>query len=105
MIQDPNVEILIRKSIEPLNKQISMLQIELNGAKEQLAIPRVSGSADFFKDAQTFLKNQLPKDSEEQLLKYTKDKAYNENEFRLFKNMMQEAVGFTGTIVLLKHYL
>lgn len=41
MIQDPNVERLIRKSIEPLNKQISMLQIELNGVKEQLAIPRV----------------------------------------------------------------
>jgi 5-methylcytosine-specific restriction endonuclease McrBC regulatory subunit McrC len=42
MIQDPNVERIIRKSIEPLNKQISMLQIELNGVKEQLAIPRVS---------------------------------------------------------------
>ena len=34
----------IIKIIEPLNKQISMLQIELNGVKEQLAIPRVSGS-------------------------------------------------------------
>lgn len=42
MIQDPNVERLIRKSIEPLNKQISMLQIELNGVKEQLPIQRVS---------------------------------------------------------------
>lgn len=44
MIQDPNVERLIRKSIEPLNKQISMLQIELEGVKKQLAIPRVSNS-------------------------------------------------------------
>lgn len=42
MIQDPNVERLIRKSIEPLNKQISMLQIELEGLKKQLAIPRVT---------------------------------------------------------------
>lgn len=49
MIQDPNVERLIRKSIEPLNKQISMLQIELEGVKKQLAIPRVSGSS-FTKD-------------------------------------------------------
>ncbi len=69
-----------------------------------LHIGGVSGSADFFKDAQAFLESQLPKDFEEQLLKYTKDKGYNQNEFRLFKNMMEEAVGFTGTMVLLKHY-
>lgn len=50
MIQDPNVERLIRKSIEPLNKQISMLQIELNGVKEQLAIPRVVSSATYNAD-------------------------------------------------------
>ena len=75
-----------------------------NTETEQCTIPSVSGSADFFKDAQTFLESQLPKNFEEQLLKYTKDKGYNQNEFRLFKNMMEEALGFTGTIVLLKHY-
>lgn len=44
MIQDQNVERLIIKSIEPVNKQISMLQIELDGIKKQLAIPRVRQS-------------------------------------------------------------
>jgi len=44
MTQDPNVERLIIKSIEPLNKQISMLQIELNDLKQQLALLRVSNS-------------------------------------------------------------
>lgn len=55
MIQDPNVERLIRKSIEPLNKQISMLQIELNGVKEQLAIPRVSVSLPSLEDYKELL--------------------------------------------------
>ena len=72
--------------------------------KKQCDIHVVSGSVDFWKDAQTFLESQLPKDFEEQLLKYIKDKGYNQNEFRLFKNMMEEALGFTGTMVLLKHY-
>ena len=64
----------------------------------------VSGSADFWKDAQEFLKSQLPPDFEDKLRQYVTDKGYNQNEFRLFKNMLQEAVGFHGTKVLLKHY-
>ena len=37
-----SMERFIDKKIEPLNKQISMLQIELSGVKQQLSIPRVS---------------------------------------------------------------
>jgi hypothetical protein len=35
-----SMERFIDKKIEPLNKQISMLQIELNSVKQQLSIPR-----------------------------------------------------------------
>ena len=41
---------------------------------------------------------------EDKLKQYVTDKGYNQNEFRLFKNMLEEAVGFHATIVLLKHY-
>ena len=37
-----SMERFIDKKIEPLNKQISMLQIELSGVKQQLSRPRVS---------------------------------------------------------------
>ena len=70
----------------------------------QLGIGAVSSSADFWKDAQEFLKSQLPTDFEDKLKEYVNEKGYNKNEFRLFKNMIEEAVGFHGTVVLLKHY-
>lgn len=75
-----------------------------NNETAQLGIGAVSSSADFWKDAQEFLKSQLPPDFEDKLKQYVTDKGYNQNEFRLFKNMLEEAVGFHGTIVLLKHY-
>jgi hypothetical protein len=37
-----SMERFIDKKIKPLNKQISMLQIELSGVKQQLSIPFVS---------------------------------------------------------------
>ena len=37
-----SMERFIDKKIQPLNKQISMLQIELTGVKQQLIIPSVS---------------------------------------------------------------
>jgi len=37
-----SMERFINKKIEPLNKQISMLQIELIGVKKQLSIPLVN---------------------------------------------------------------
>ena len=70
----------------------------------QLGIGAVGSSADFWKDAQEFLKSQLPTDFEDKLKQYVTDKGYNQNEFRLFKNMLEEVVGFHGTVVLLKHY-
>ena len=75
-----------------------------NQETAQLGIGAVSSSADFWKDAQEFLKSQLPTDFEDKLKQYATDKGYNQNEFRLFKNMLEEAVGFHGTVVLLKHY-
>jgi hypothetical protein len=76
----------------------------MNHETTQLGIGAVSSSADFWKDAQEFLKSQLPPDFEDKLKQYVTDKGYNQNEFRLFKNMLEEAVGFHGTVVLLKHY-
>lgn len=64
----------------------------------------ISNSTDFWKEAQEFLKSQLPSDFEDKLKQYVLDKGYNKNEFRLFKNMLQESVGLHGTIILLKHY-
>ena len=75
-----------------------------NQETTQLGIGAVSSSADFWKDAQEFLKSQLPTDFEDKLKQYVTDKGYNQNEFRLFKNMLEEVVGFHGTVVLLKHY-
>lgn len=75
--------------------------------KEQLiafGYTQISSSADFWKDAQEFLKSQLPTDFEDKLKEYVTTKGYNQNEFRLFKNMLEQAVGFHGTVVLLKHY-
>ncbi len=67
-------------------------------------IHSVSDSVNFWKEAQTFLKSILPEDFQDKLLKYAKEKNFNENEFRLFKNMIEEFIGFEGTMVILKHY-
>jgi len=75
-----------------------------NAETAQLGIGGVSNSADFCKDAQEFLKSQVPNDFQEKMIEYAKSKNYNQNEFRLFKNMLEEAVGFHGVMVLLKHY-
>ena len=81
-----------------------MEETSKNNETAQLGIGAVSSSADFWKDAQEFLKSQLPSDFEYNLKQYVTDKGYNQNEFRLFKNMLEEAVGLHGTVVLLKHY-
>lgn len=44
-----SMERFIDKKIEPLNKQISMLQIELNSVKQQLNIPVVSNQRELLK--------------------------------------------------------
>jgi len=41
MLQDPNVERVIKRYTEPLQKQISMLQIELGSIKQQCNIANV----------------------------------------------------------------
>lgn len=71
----------------------------------QLGIGAVSNNTDFWKDAQDFLKSQLPTDFEDKLKEYVTTKGYNQNEIRLFNNMLEEAVGLYGTMVILKHYL
>lgn len=65
----------------------------------------ISNSVDFWVDAKEFMESQLPKDFEDKLKEYVENKGYNQNEFRLFKNMLEETIGYYGTIVLLKHYL
>jgi hypothetical protein len=64
----------------------------------------INNNVDFWKDAQDFLESQLPADFEDKMKEYVGRKGYNKNEFRLFKNMLEEAVGFYGTVVFLKHY-
>ena len=53
MLQDPNVERVIKDYTEPLQKQISMIQIELEALKQQCNIGAVSGHVP--EDIQTFL--------------------------------------------------
>jgi hypothetical protein len=53
MLQDPNVERVIKNYTEPLQKQISMMQIELEALKKQSNIGVVSGHVP--EDIQTFL--------------------------------------------------
>lgn len=38
---------------------------------------KINDEVNFFNDAKEFLDTQLPKDFEDNLLKYTKDKGYN----------------------------
>lgn len=64
----------------------------------------INDDIDFWKDAQEFLKSQLPNDFEEKLNKYIVDKGYNSNECRLFKSMLTEAVGLHANKVLIKYY-
>lgn len=71
---------------------------------EQCTLHSVSNSADFWKDAQEFLNSQLPDNFEEKMKEYCEGKGYKQNDFRLFKSTLQEAVGFKATMVLLKHY-
>jgi hypothetical protein len=70
----------------------------------QLGIGAVSNSADFWKDAQEFLKSQASDDFQDKMIEYAKSKNYNQNEFRLFTSMLEDAVGFHGVMVILKHY-
>ena len=53
MLQDPNVERVIKNYTEPLQKQISMMQIEIEALKQQCNIGAVSGHVP--EDIQTFL--------------------------------------------------
>ena len=64
----------------------------------------INNNIDFWAEAQEFLKSQLPADFENKLQEHATVKGYNENEFRLFKNMLQDSIGFHGTMVLIKHY-
>ena len=53
MLQDPNVERVIKNYTEPLQKQISMMQIELEALKQQCNTGVVSGHVP--EDIQIFL--------------------------------------------------
>ena len=75
-----------------------------NNKKEQCTIQNVSNSVDFFNDAKEFLESQLPKDFQDKIRAFVESKDYKQNDVRLFKSMLQEAVGFEVTMILFKHY-
>ena len=75
-----------------------------NITKKQSTTKNVNNNTDFGKDAQEFLKSQLPTDFDDKMKEYIISKGYNQNEFRLFHNMLERAVGFHATVVMLKHY-
>jgi len=77
---------------------------ETKKTEQPCTLHGVSNSADFWKDAQEFLKSQLPDDFGEKMLEFTKSKEYKQNDFRLFKSMIEDAIGFEATMILLKHY-
>ena len=82
--------------------------MELNSKEEQLTqsgTGAISNTTDFWVDANEFLKSQLPSDFEDKLKEYVSKKNYNENEFRLFKYMLNEAMGFHSTVYMLKNYV
>lgn len=72
--------------------------------KAQCAMENVNNSTDFWKDAQEFLKSQLPSDFGEKMKDFAESKQYKQNDFRLFKSMIEDAVGFEANMILLKHY-
>lgn len=75
-----------------------------NNETENSKVHAVNDNNDFYKDAQDFLTSQLPADFDKKLKEYVSAKGYNQNEFRLFAHMLEEAVGFHGVVFLLKHY-
>mgnify|MGYP006295116187 CR=1 FL=1 len=75
-----------------------------NKDTEQYTLHGVSNSVDFWKDAQEFLKSQLPSDFYEKMKEFAESKQYKQNDFRLFKSMIEDEIGFEATMILLKHY-
>ena len=67
-------------------------------------INKINDSIDFWKAANEFLNAQLPKDFEDKLKEFVEKNNYNQNELRLFKSMLESAVGFKATMLLLKSF-
>lgn len=65
---------------------------------------KVNDTIDFFRDANDFLTAQLPEDFEDRLRKHVKERNYTQNEYRLFKHMLQESLDFKGVMILLKDF-
>jgi hypothetical protein len=76
MLQDPNVERVIKRYTEPLQKQISMLQIELGSIKQQGNIANVVGRSE-----------QLNTDLEREMFNNDKDWATNDDVDEHFKSV------------------
>jgi len=66
---------------------------------------KVKDNVDFWKEAQDFLKTVLPEDFQDKIHDWLKNKDFTENDVRLFKCMLEEAIGFEVTMIILKHYL
>jgi hypothetical protein len=63
----------------------------------------LDANIDFWKDADDFLKSQLPPEFENKLQEFVINKKYNENELRLFNFMLKESLGFYTTIFILRN--
>jgi hypothetical protein len=78
---------------------------DINDGKDtQLGVGSIRNEVNFWEDADEFLNTQLPKEFEENLKQFIINKNYNENEFRLFKCMLEQKIGYFATIFFLKHY-
>lgn len=62
----------------------------------------MSDEIDFWKDAGEFFKKRFSEGFKEDLEKFVLDKQYGENDFRLFKSMLESRVGLEATVVFLK---
>ena len=62
----------------------------------------INDGIDFWKDANEFLKTQLPNNFQEELDSYTVTKGYNLNECRLFMSMLSDALNLYGMLMVIK---
>ncbi len=57
---------------------------------------------DFWTEAQEFLKTQIPENYQDNLKDFVVSKGYSDNELRLFRYMLKDALDLHGVMVQLK---
>jgi hypothetical protein len=64
----------------------------------------MSEEKDMWVLANNFVKEILPEDLKEKLVAFAKKENLNENEFRLFRYMIKDAIDLEALLVQLKNY-